>query len=147
MNIQVQPLIGENVSQTLFKQNEKLIMPSDSVSAAFQNLTSLAGINSMPVEINNMQTQMPAFLSQAHLSTWYQDNPWETLTYSTKYGLSPMGGNIDPNQPPGYKPGNILRSGAMLKPSGGYPSVVGQLQGTKIMKENFENDGVKIHWQ
>lgn len=128
------PVLGGNISQTLFKQNEQLIVPSDSVSVAFQNLTALSGINSMPQEIGNMKTQMPAYLSQAHLSTWYQDNPWETLMYSKKYGVSPMGGNIDLGQPPGYKPGNILKQGAVPNK-------------TQIMRENFENIPIKIHWQ
>lgn len=102
------PVLGGNITQTLFKQNESLIIPSDSVSDAYQNLTALSGINSMPQESNNMKNIMPAFLSQAHLSTWYQDNPWDILTFSKKYGVPTMGGEINPSQPPGYKPGNVL---------------------------------------
>lgn len=123
-------VLGGNISQTLFKENEKLIVPSDSVSVAFQNLSSLSGINSMPQETNNMQSQMPAYLNQAHLSTWYQDNPFDTLLYNTKYGVPVLGGNIDPTLPPGHKPGNILRQG--------------------VVKENFgnveNNQKIKIRW-
>jgi hypothetical protein len=145
--MQAYPVTAGNISQTLFKQNEKLIVPSDSVSVSFQNLASLSGINSMPQEINNMKTQMPAYLSQAHLSTYYQDNPWQTLMYSTKYGVPVPGGNIDPTQPPGYKPGNILRSSTQdALPT--YQSIVVGMNKTQIMKENFENtSSVKIHWQ
>lgn len=143
------PVVGANISQTLFKQNESLIVPSDSVSMAFQNLSSLSGINSMPQELNTMKSQMPAYLSQAHLSTYYQDNPWETLMYAKNYGVPPMGGNLELNQPPGHKPGNILRQNILAKPSSTpYPSVVGELSRTQIMKENFDG-GVsnKINWQ
>ncbi len=123
------PVIGANISQTLFKQNESLVVPSDSVSVAFQNLTALSGINSMPQELTNMQTQMPAYLQQAHLSTYYQDNPFSTLLYSTKYGVPVPGGNIDPTLPPGHKPGNIFR-----QPSN---------------EEHFANvkTPIKIHWK
>ena len=52
-----------------------------------------------------------AFLNQSRMSTFMQDNPWETLTYSQKYaGIKPLGGDISPNAPPGYQPGNILKS-------------------------------------
>ncbi len=142
------PVVGGNISQTLFKQNEQLVVPSDSVSTAFQNLTSLSGINSMPQEMNNMESQMPAYLSQAHLSTYYQDNPWETLMYSKKYGVPPMGGSLDLQQPPGYKPGNILRQGAVPSVPKPYQSIVVGMEKTQIMRENFENTGpIKIHWQ
>jgi hypothetical protein len=145
----VQPVLGANITQTLFKQNESLVVPSDSVSVAFQNLSALSGINAMPQEINNSQTQMPAYLQQAHLSTWYQDNPWETLTFSKKFGLPPMGGNVDLGQPPGYKPGNILTSSDYTRPSNNYPSIVNGMKNSQIMRENFgnANDNFKINWQ
>ncbi len=120
------PVQGANITQTLFKRNENLIVPNDSISDAYQNLSALSGINSMPQELNNMQSQMPAFLSQAHLSTYFQDNPWNILEYSNKYGLPTMGGNLDLSQPPGYKPGNIMVS---------------------ARKESFENEKIKIHWK
>jgi hypothetical protein len=142
------PVLGGNITQTLFKQNEQLIVPSDSVSIAFQNLSSLSGINSMPQEINNMESQMPAYLSQAHLSTYYQDNPWETLMYGKKYVVSPMGGNLDLQQPQGYKPGNILRQGVVPNYPKPYKSITTEMDKTHIMKENFENTRpIKIHWQ
>jgi hypothetical protein len=139
--MQAYPVTGANISQTLFKQNERMVVPSDSVSVAYQNLSSLSGINSLPQELNNMQNQMPAYLQQAHLSTWYQDNPWETLMYSKNYGVPPMGGNLEVDQPPGHKPGNTLRQNILPRPPNApspYPSVVSELKGTQIMRENFE---------
>ena len=106
----------------------------------------------MPQELNNMQSQMPAFISQAHLSTWYQDNPFSTLTYSKPYGVPPMGGNIDSTLPPGYKPGNTYSN--YLKHSGqvntnNLPSVMQNMQQSGLMKEGFANIAItpiKIHW-
>ena len=142
------PLVGQNISQTLFKQNEHLVVPSDSVSVAFQSLSALSGINSIPQELNTMQSQMPVFISQAHLSTWYQDNPFDTLTYSKPYGVPPMGGNIDPTQPPGHKPGNTYSN--YLKHSGrsqNLSSAMQNMQHSGIMREGFENGPIKINWQ
>jgi len=142
--MQAFPLNAANISQTLFKQNEKLIVPGDSVSAAFQNLASLNGINSMPQELHNMETLMPAYLEQVHVSTYYQDNPWPGLTENLKYGVPPMGGNIDPNQSPGYRPGNTLRSN-ISSLQGNSPkrkSVLSQVKNMQIIKENFGN----IRW-
>jgi hypothetical protein len=146
------PVVGNNLTQTMFKQDEKLVVPSDSVSSAYQNLTALSGVNSMPQEIDNMHSQMPAFLNQAHLSTYYQDNPFGTLSYSTKYGVPVPGGNIDPTQPPGHKPGNTYSN--YLKYSGqpnypNYPSIVENTQKSGLM-EGFanisSNEIVKIQW-
>jgi len=133
------PIPGTNISQMIFEQNQKLIMPSDSVSDAYQNLSALSGLNSMPQETNDMHRQMPAFLAQAHLSTYYQDNPWNILTASTKYGSPVLGGNLIPDQPPGYKPGNVLRK-SYTPP---VPSVSSAFSGGG--KEHFENDNIK--WQ
>ena len=105
------PLKGENLSQRLFKQGEKLDVPkpNNMFSDAYKNLSTLSDLNSDPQPSNNMKDQMPAFLSQARMSTFYQDNPWSTLTSSKKYGVDTMGGEVIPDQPPGYRPGNILR--------------------------------------
>jgi len=149
--MQAYPVAGSNISQTLFKQNENLVVPSDSVSIAFQNLSALSGINSMPQQLMNMQSQMPAYLQQAHLSTYYQDNPWETLMYTKKFGVPPMGGNLDTQQPPGHRPGNILNQSLVPEyPSGrqNLPSAMQNMQQSGIMREGFENSGpIKIHWR
>jgi hypothetical protein len=148
----ITPITGANITQTLFKQNEKLVVPSDSVSLAFQNLSTLSGINSMPEEINNMYSQMPAFINQAHLSTWYQDNPFGTLSYSKKYGLPPMGGNLELNQPSGHKPGNTYSN--YLKQSGksnaqNLPSTMQNMKQSGLIEEfaNISFNPIKIHWQ
>jgi hypothetical protein len=91
-----------NLSQTLFEQNEQLIQKAP--KNAQQQFTL---ISDQPD--SNMKQIMPAFLSQAHLSTYYQDNPWDTLSVSEKYGLPTLGGSLDKTQPPGHRPGNILR--------------------------------------
>jgi hypothetical protein len=109
MNLSSYPVIGANITQTLFKSEESKVVPSNSVSTTFQNLASLSDLNAMPQLENNMAIQMPAYLSQAHLSTWYQDNPWGILEYGEKFDLPTMGGNLNKSQPPGYKPGNIRR--------------------------------------
>lgn len=138
------PVTGANITQTLFKQNEQLVVPGDSVSVAYQNLASLSGINSMPQEIDNMKELMPAYLNQAHLSTYYQDNPYDTLLYSSKFGVPVPGGNIDPNQPPGHRPGNTyVKYSQNMKNSNNYPSVVTNMKKSQIMRENFEN----VNWQ
>lgn len=136
-------MIGQNITQTLFKQDEKTIVPSDSVSLGFQNLSAISGINSMPEEINNMQNQMPAYINQAHLSTFYQDNPWDILMFSKKYGLQPMGGNIETNKPPGHKPGNILVNGR-FKNNDNIPSI----NSAQKTREYFGNidEQIKINW-
>lgn len=73
---------GGNLTQTLFKLNE--------------------------LEYKDNEKQMSSFISQSRMSTYYQDNPWGILTSSEKYGLPTLGGKINPNNPPGYKPGNII---------------------------------------
>lgn len=101
------PLVGANISQQLFYKDLASVVPSDSVAAGFQNASAVSSINSMPQIADNMKELMPAFLNQSHLSTYYQDNPWPILANSTKYGVPVLGGNIDPNKSPGYKPGNV----------------------------------------
>jgi hypothetical protein len=51
------------------------------------------------------------------MSTYYQDNPWDILTYSKKYdgGIPVMGGEINPNQKPGYRPGNTYSAFSQTK--------------------------------
>jgi hypothetical protein len=116
-------------------QNEKLVAQDDS-KLTYQELS----------EESPMKEQMPAFLSQAHLSTWYQDNPWDILTYGKKYGGTvPLGGQIDPTQPPGYKPNNTYaefsKQNSIINK---YPNIDNN-KTTKIVRENFENDN-KIKW-
>jgi hypothetical protein len=99
-------VLGGNLSQTLFNQNMKNIKNSN---AKLQNLQSLNELNSVNDENEGMKELLPAYIQQANLSTWYQNNPWPILTDSNKYGVETMGGELDLSQPPGYKPGNVLR--------------------------------------
>jgi len=102
------PVLGANLSQQLFQRDEKLLVPSHLVSQEYQNLATVSGANSMPSLLHDTKHIMPAFLEQAHMSTLYQDNPWPILTASNKFGVITPGGDLIPNQPPGYRPMNTL---------------------------------------
>lgn len=80
----MKPLQSENITQTLFMQDERVIRDSSDSS------TSL----------------MPAYIQQARMSTYFQDSPCAILLASHKYGLEPLGGPVT-NQPNGYRPGNV----------------------------------------
>ena len=103
-----QRVVAGNLSESLYDQNMKMAKPSKSVSQAFSNLKSVSDINALSQQDNDLKKMMPAFLEQAHLSTYYQNNPWDILTNSTKYGLPVLGGDLSLDQAPGYKPGNVL---------------------------------------
>jgi hypothetical protein len=102
-------VVAGNLSETLFNQNEKLIKQSKNTPQGFSN-NNLSGLQ-FGMD-SDMDKQMPAYLSQSHLSTWYQNNPWEILTSSQKYGLPIMGGELTKDQGPGNQPGNVLRQPA-----------------------------------
>ncbi len=80
----MKPLQSENITQTLFLENERSIKENSDSS------TSL----------------MPAYIQQARMSTYFQDSPCAILLASQKYGLEPLGGPVT-NQPNGYRPGNV----------------------------------------
>lgn len=105
-------VLGGNLSQTLFNQNMKNIK---NTNKKLQNLQSLNELNSINNENEDMKELLPAYIEQAHLSTWYQNNPWPILTDSNKYGVETMGGDLDLSQPPGYKPGNVLKRQANVE--------------------------------
>jgi len=67
-----------NVSQTLFNADQKLASEGD-------NLT--------------------AYLNQARISTFYQDNPFQILSSSDKFNIPTLGGKIDGSQGSGSRPG------------------------------------------
>lgn len=101
-------VIAGNLSETLFIENERQVGSNNRIARAFSQAQSVSSLNSLPQMEDNLKEQMPAFLEQAHLSTWYQDNPWGVLTANKAYNLPTMGGELIKNQPPGYRPGNIL---------------------------------------
>lgn len=102
-------LVASNISQALFNENEKLV---GSVDKKQQQFSFLGNINPIYADDYDMKSQIPAFLEQSRMSTYYQDNPWKILTYSKKYdeGIPIMGGSINPTQNPGYKPGNTYEN-------------------------------------
>lgn len=107
------PLVGANMSQMTFKKEEQLIepKPNNMFSNAYNNLSALSDINTEPELYSEMSSIIPAYLSQAKMSTYYQNNPWKVLTYSEKYGNTEiMGGKINSNLPPGYRPGNTYKN-------------------------------------
>jgi len=75
-----------NISQMLFTVDEQLMQKSN------------IG--------NGISGQMPAYVNQARLSTYYQDNPFGTLLFSTKFCLDPMGGNVNDANGSGSRPGS-----------------------------------------
>lgn len=102
-------VIGANLTQTLFDQNMKTLKPGHSTAMKFANLKmGAAGVNDIESQDDEMKKLTPAFVEQANLSTWYQSNPWQILTDSSKYDVAPLGGPVDFEQPPGYRPGNTL---------------------------------------
>lgn len=103
------PLVGANLSQRLFDEDEKLNVPepSDSFFNSYTNMRSLSGVNSNSNTVSDMKDQMPSYLAQARMSTYYQDNPWGILLANKKFEVEPMGGRVDRSQPPGYRPGNV----------------------------------------
>jgi len=104
-------VIGGNLSQTLFNQNMKTLKlepEASSTAMKFANMKSIAGLNAIESQDEELRTLTPAFIEQANLSTWYQSNPWGILTASSKYGVTPLGGPVNLEQPPGYRPGNVL---------------------------------------
>ena len=44
-----------------------------------------SGWNSID-EPQGIANQLPAYLNQSRLSTFYQDNPWPTLQFSNRFG-------------------------------------------------------------
>ncbi len=67
-----------NISQTLFNADQKLASEGD-------NLT--------------------AYLNQARISTYYQDNPFQILSSSAKFNIPTLGGSIDGSNGAGSRQG------------------------------------------
>lgn len=49
---------------------------------------------------------LKAFINQSRLSTYFQDNPYETLTYSNKFQVPTLGGVAAKSHGSGHRPGN-----------------------------------------
>ncbi len=70
-----------NLSQSLFQFDENLVAPS-----------------------KNFSQEFPVFMNQSKISTYFQDNPYSTLTFVNQFGMSPLGGSINYNIGSGSKP-------------------------------------------
>ena len=94
-----------NFSQSLFQVDEKLLKRSQ--------MKHTAGPSAANDELGDTHQStidmQPVMLNQYRMSAYYQDNPWPTLLYSNQYGLPVMGGNINPNQGSGSRPGNVYK--------------------------------------
>ena len=88
-----EPSGARNISQSLFMMDEKLMADPQHLSQKLMASKDVSGWNSIsgPQGIDN---QTPAYLNQSRLSTYYQDNPWPTLQFSNRFGLSTMGGPV-----------------------------------------------------
>ena len=106
-----------NVTQILNEQNAKMAYPTSAASTPKGLGDELSQTNPyMWNSISNPQvqgfekTQLSAYLNQANMSAYYQNNPWSVLTHSQKYGIQePLGGPIRGDVPPGSRPGNLLK--------------------------------------
>jgi hypothetical protein len=106
------PLVGANLSQAVFKQNEKLIEPvkNNMFSSKYDSMLTLSDVNSNSDTMSDMSSIMPAYISQSRMSTHFQDDPWDILTFGKKYGSDNiLGGSINPNIKPGSRPGNTYK--------------------------------------
>jgi hypothetical protein len=70
-----------NITQSLFQFDEKLMTSSNSGT--------------------NQET--PAYLNQARMSTYFQDNPFPVLSFANNFGLRSLGGPINYSQTSGAK--------------------------------------------
>ena len=113
-----EPTGARNISQSLFQMDEKMMAdPKAQKNLQYQMMSdkTVSGWNTID-EPQGFDNQQPAYLNQSRLSTYYQDNPWATLQFSSKFGLSPMGGEVNPTLTPGSRPGNILKRGQNALP-------------------------------
>ena len=112
-----EPTGARNISQALFQLDEKLSQQSDQLQGAMMK-SSVSAWNSIPMAQGIDQgVEQKAYINQSRMSTMYQDNPWPTLMFSTRFGLEPMGGEINGSIPPGHRPGNTLNQN-MVPPAG-----------------------------
>jgi hypothetical protein len=93
----MEPSGSINISQSLFLVDEKLMKPSHKLANRLDQ-TMVSEWNSIGSIGQGISGQLPAYLNQARLSTWYQDNGSEPLLqFSNQFGLAPMGGPFNGN--------------------------------------------------
>lgn len=104
-----------NISGSLFFMDEKL-MNNNNLNSRLVNSQLVSNWNSIPMD-QGTGVQLPAYINQSRLSTWYQDNGNEpVLQFANQYGLNVMGGNFRGDLTPGSRPGNITPSDDVSKP-------------------------------
>ncbi len=91
-----------NITQALFNKEMSVVPKNQSDYNILASAKTLSSYNTVELP-DGMKTLMPVFIRQAHLSTYYQDNPFGILSQFNTYGVEPMGGNIDYSQPSGHK--------------------------------------------
>jgi hypothetical protein len=72
-----------NISQTLFRADEKIAKQDES--------------------------NVSAYINQSRISTYYKDNPIPILSASGQYGISTLGGPIDGSVGSGSRPGQTFK--------------------------------------
>ena len=97
-----------NITSTLFESDEK-IMGADVLGKKLEMSNPYSWNSNTDLGPQGFQDQLPAYLSQSHMSSYYQDNPWPVLNFSKKYGVKQtLGGGVRGDLPPGSYPRNII---------------------------------------
>jgi hypothetical protein len=91
-----EPTGSFNISQSLFQLDEKL---------------------SQQPKGPDFTPEFNAFINQSRVSTYYQDNPWQSLQFSGQFGLPTMGGPINYGIGAGSKPYNPYWPSGPQEPS------------------------------
>lgn len=99
-----------NLSQTLFMLDEKLMENKGGEPLANELANSRLVSNWATFKNQGISGQLPAYLNQSRMSTWYQDNGLPVLQFSNQFGLNTMGGPINPNLPQGSRPGGQIHN-------------------------------------
>lgn len=123
-----QQYLGGNLSQSLYNWNNSEMNDPNPIQplttmdnplsrgwsvswrqyAPAWNVTNMNPTNTPPGETPQL-SQMSAFINQSRLSQFYQNNPYQTLMFSTKFGLPTMGGPPNQDSQPGAFPGNTIK--------------------------------------
>ena len=102
-----EPTGSRNITQSLFNLDEKLMKQQK--SNALQTISPFSW-NAQSAEQGMDGSQYPAYINQARLASYYQDNPWATLDFSNQFGLNAMGGPVRGYLGPGSRPGNTIKN-------------------------------------
>jgi hypothetical protein len=103
-----EPSGSYNITQHLFKLDESIV-----------NSASQKPGQATPT--TNFGPQFDSFINQSRLSTYFQDNPWPTVTFAQQFGVAALGGRVNPTLTPGGRPGNLLATDNANVTSGNAP--------------------------